>query len=126
MVLSRNHGHDRLSVDEGKQARFFPDHAFFDDDAAAGSAENVVFHHGIDSCNSFFFRLGYDDALAGSQTVSLDDDGCALFMNIGFGGIAVGKGFIGCRRNPVFLHEILGKDLGAFHLSRCFIGAEHS
>ena len=126
VVLSRNHGHDGLAVDKSQEARFFTDHAFFDDDAAAGSAEDMVFHHGIDRFDGFCFRLGDDDAFAGSQAVGFDDDGCALFFNIGLGGIAIGKGSVGCRRDMVFLHEVLGEDLRPFHLGSGLVGTKDS
>ena len=82
----------------------------------------MVFHHGIDRFDGFCFRLGDDDAFAGSQAVGFDDDGCALFFNIGLGGIAIGKGSVGCRRDMVFLHEVLGEDLRPFHLAAALLG----
>ena len=126
VVLGGNHGHDGLAIDESQEACFFADHTFFNDDAAARSTEDVVFHHGVDGFDGFCFRLGDDDALAGSQAIGLDDDRCALFLNIGLGGFAIGKGGVSCRRDVVFLHEVLGKDFGPFHLGCGLVRAKDS
>lgn len=69
----------------------------------------MVFHHGIDRFDGFCFRLGDDDAFAGSQAVGFDDDGCALFFNIGLGGIAIGKGSVGCVGTWYFFMRFLAK-----------------
>ena len=69
----------------------------------------MIFHHSVDGAYSFFFRLSHDDALAGSQSVGLDDDGSALFMNVSLGCIAIGKGFIGCVGIWYFFMRFLAK-----------------
>ena len=71
----------------------------------------MVFHHGIDGVDGFFFGLSYDDAFAGSQAVGFNDDRSALFADVGFRRVSVGKGGIGCVGIWYFFMIFLAKTL---------------
>ena len=125
VVLGRDHGYNRLAIDKCQEAGFFADHAFFNDDTAAGSAKDMVFHHSVHSIDGFFHGLRHDNALAGCQSIGLYDDRSSHFMDIFFCRITIGKRRIGCCRHMILFHEILGEYLGAFHLGCCLIGAKN-
>ena len=55
---------------------------------------------------------GHDDALARGQTVGLDDDGGPFCLDIGMGGLGVGKGAMVRGRDAVTDHEFLCEVLG--------------
>ena len=69
-------------------------------------------------------HLGAHPHAMRGEAVGFDHDGCALFFNIGLGGIAIGKGSVGCRRDMVFLHEVFGEDLAALDDGGVGSGAE--
>ena len=120
VILRGNHRNDVRPVAEAEHAGFFAFHEFFDDDRSAGTAEGMPFEHILHGVDGFFFALCDDDALAGGQTVSLDDD------RIGIIGFQVSDGFffiIECLicscRDAIFLHESFGESFGAFDAGRC-------
>ena len=57
-----------------------------------------------------------DHALAGGQSVGLDDDGRAACADIGLGRCGVAETLIGCGRYAVGAAEVLGEAFGAFEL----------
>ena len=125
MVLGGNHRYHMGPVAEAEDRRFFPFHKFFDDYRPSGTAEAVSFQHVFYGINGFFFALGNDDALACCQTVRLDDNRILpVVFQVFHGLVFIGKYLIGCCRNIVFLHQVLGKSLGPFDTGSCFRGAK--
>ena len=60
------------------------------------------------------------NALAGGQTIGLDDDRSTFAIDVVVRCHSIGKGAVCCRRNVVPRHEGLRKVLRAFQLgSRC-------
>ena len=124
MVHGRNHGNNRFTVGKAQNGDLRPLHELFDDDARTALAESLVLDHGADGGFCFLHRLRDDDTLAECQTVGLDDDGRALRVNIGAGGVRVGEELILCRGDAVFFHQILGKCLARLDDGGLFVGAE--
>ncbi len=124
MIHGRNHGNDRFTVGKAQNGDLGAFHKFFDDNARTALAESLVLDHGADGGFCFLHRLRDDDALAECQTVGLDDDGRALRINIGAGGVRVGEELILCRGDAVFFHQILGKCLARLDDGGLLVGAE--
>ena len=124
MIHGRNHGNDRFTVGKAQNGDLGAFHKFFDDNARTALAESLVLDHGADGGFCFLHRLRDNDALAECQTVGLDDDGRALRINIGAGGVRVGEELILCRGDAVFFHQILGKCLARLDDGGLFVGAE--
>ena len=96
----------------------------FDHDAGAGIAELVVRKHHVHGVMRFFERHRHDHALAGGQTICLDDDRGALRVDIGVRERGVGERFVVGRGNAVALHERLGEVLRRFKLRGFLCRAE--
>ena len=99
-------------------------HELFDDDARTTLAEGLVLDHGANGSFRLLDRLRDDDALAERQAVRLDDDGRALRLNIGAGGLRLGEELILRRGDAVLFHQILGKGLARLDDGGLFVGAE--
>jgi hypothetical protein len=54
--------------------------------------------------------------LPAARPSALIHDGGAQLVDVGVGSSRIGKGFVGCGRDAVALHEGLGEGLGAFQL----------
>ena len=124
MVHGGNHGNDRFAVGKAQNGDLGPLHELLDDDTRAALTEGLVLDHGADGGFCFLHRLRDDDALAERESVRLDDDGRALRINIGAGGVRVGEELILCRGDAVFFHQILGKCLARLDDGSLFVGAE--
>ncbi len=121
VVLARRQRQHVLAVHHHDKARFLAVQEFLDHHARAGVAQFVVGEHGIDGRVRFFKRRCHDHALAGRESVGLDDDGRAFRVQIRVGGGDVRERFVFRRRNGVALHERLREVLRAFEL-RGFLG----
>ena len=118
MILRRDHRADRLAVGEGEDRHFLARHELLDDDAAARLAKRLSLHDLIDGSESFRLRHGDDDALARCKSVRLDDDRCALRLDVGACGSGIGEHLVLRRRDAVLLHEVFGKRLRSFDFCR--------
>ena len=114
MILCRQHGHHRPAISEAQKGTFLSVHEFFDDDLIARSTEFVMAHHFIDCIESFLFGHGNDDTLAGSKAVCLDDNRSAFFTDVSLRISGVFADFEESCRDPVLLHQFLGKNLRTF------------
>ena len=124
MIHGGNHGNDRFTVGKAQNGDLGAFHELFDDDARTALAEGLVLDHGANGSFRLLDRLRDDDALAERQAVRLDDDGRALRINIGAGGVRVGEELILCRGDAVFFHQILGKCLARLDDGGLFVGAK--
>ena len=124
MVHGRHHGNNGFAVGKAQNGDLGPLHELLDDDARAALTEGLVLDHGANGGFRLLDRLRDDDALAERQAVGLDDDGRALRLNIGAGGVRVGEELILCRGDAVFFHQILGKGLARLDDGGLFVGAE--
>ena len=116
VVLGGCHRNHMLTVAGDDEGGFLAIEEVFDNHARAGGAEAVAFQHVIDSLQSFFNRHCHDHALAGSKTVSFDDDRSAVMKDVLAGGLVISKGLILSRRNAVALHKGLREILGRLKL----------
>jgi len=82
---------------------------------SATRAEAAGENH-VDGIERVLDRHSDHDALAGGEAIGLDDDGRALFADIGLGGIGAGEALIGGGRNIVGLAKVLGEALRALKL----------
>ena len=124
MVHGRHHGNNGFAVGKAQNGDLGPLHELLDDDARAALTEGLVLDHGANGGFCFLHRLRDDDALAERQTVGLDDDGRALRLNIGAGGLHVGEELVLRRGDAVLFHQILGKGLARLDDGGLFVGAE--
>ena len=124
MIHGGNHGNDRFTVGKAQNGDLGPLHELLDDDTRAALTEGLVLDHGADGSFRLLDRPGDNDALAERQTVGLDDDGRALRVNIGTGGVRVGEELILCRGDAVFFHQVLGKCLARLDDGGLLVGAE--
>ena len=114
LVVHRgHHGHNGLTVRKGEHGDLRPGEKFLNDHLIAAAAEGMVEHDGLDCGDGGRAILRDQHALSQRQTVSLDDDGQGAGPDIVHGGAGVGEHLILRRRDAVFFHQILGKDLAA-------------
>ena len=91
--------------------------------SAPALAEFAAEHH-VDGGERFLVSHGHDDALAGGQTVGLDDDRRALSEHIGSRAFAIGEMLIRRGRNMLGAAQRLGEALRAFQSARRFRRSE--
>ena len=116
MVLRCGHGTHGLAVGKGQQRALRANEHFLDNHGVAGVTEGAAkaLAHGLLG----LLKLGrHDNALARGKTVGLHDQRGALLAHIGKRRGLIGKRAVGSRRNTRTLHELLGEQLGALHLS---------
>ena len=114
LVIHRgHHGHDGLAVRKGEHGDLRSGEKFLNDYLIAAAAEGMVEHDGLDRCNGGRAILCDEHALSQRQTVRLDDNGQGTGLDIVHGGTGVGEHLILRRRDAVFFHQLLGKDLAA-------------
>ena len=116
MVLAGGQREDVLAVDHDDETGFLAVEEILDHDAGAGIAELVAGQHVVDGGVRFSQRHGDDNAFAGSEAVGLDDDGCALLVDVGMCCGRLEKSLKTGSRNVVTSHETLGEILGGFEL----------
>jgi hypothetical protein len=88
------------AVGDDDEARFLALQALLDDDAVGRVADLALDHHRVDCLRRFGNRLRDHDALAGGESVGLDDDRRALLLHVRFcfrgvaeRGMACGRGY---------------------------------
>ena len=89
-----------------------------------GGAELVCDEHVVDRGLGVRSGLGDDDALAGGETVRLDDDRQSVVRKRGLGGHGIGKGLGLAGRNARGVHDLLGEALRALQPRTGGNGAE--
>ncbi len=108
MIHGRDHRDHGLAVSEGKNGYLGACEEFLDNDPGAALAEFQLVDHLMDSSNGLILILSDDNALAQSQTVSLDNCRIAvLLLEVSDSAVAVGEDLIEGSRNVVLLHELL-------------------
>ena len=116
MVLRGGHGAHGLAVGKGQQRALGANEHLLDNHGVAGVAKGAAkaLAHGLFGLR----KLGcHNNALARGKTVGLHDQRSALLAHIGESRSLVGKRAVGGRRNARALHELLGEQLRALHLS---------
>ena len=125
MVHAGNHRFDGLAVAEAQHADLGTGQEFLHHNVVAGGAELFVQHDLLDAVGGFLLVLADQHTLAQRQTVRLDDNGVlALGADIvhDLGGIV--KGFVFCRRDAVFFHQILAEHLAGLDAGGSLVGTE--
>ena len=111
MVLRGDQRDDPLAIAHHQERKLFALQKFLQHDARAGLAQHLAAQHFFRGAQGFVFGLRDHHALAGSQSVGLDDDRrveererrLQLFLLCADGIVR--------RRNAVALHEFLGETL---------------
>ena len=114
VVLRRGHGFEVLAIDKREHGHLGAGQVFLDDHARARAAEGVAVDRVLDRGDSLFLGHGDRDTLAERQTVRLDNDRCALRLDVVDRLRGILKHRIGRGGNVVFFHQLFGKGLGAF------------
>ena len=126
LVVHRgDHGLDHLAVGEAEDADLGPGEELLHHHMVARSAELLVQHDLLQAVLGLGLVLADEDALAQRQAVRLDDHRpFALRPDVveGLGGVV--KGLVGGGGDAVFLHQVLGKDLGRLDPGGRLVGAE--
>ena len=120
MVLAGGQGADVFTIDQHDEAGFFASKKLLNHHAGTAlvvlHAKFVIDQHEIDRSVGFLQRHGDHHTLAGGQTIGLDDDGSAQFVDVGVRRHRVGEGVVSSGGNAMALHKRFGKGLGAFQL----------
>ena len=124
MVHRGYHRHHRFAVGKRQNRNLRSGQKFFDDDAAAAFAENLILHHGAYRVPGFFDCFRDHNAFTECQSVRLNDDRRFGSFQIGDRCRRITEGLVRCGRNLVFFHQIFGKRLAAFDDRRFFIRSE--
>ncbi len=83
VVLGDGHGPEFGAADEAHEGEFLAFEEIFDNDLGAGLAEAVVDEDVVESGDGGVDVHGDGDALAGGESVGLDDDRGAVFAHVG-------------------------------------------
>jgi hypothetical protein len=124
VVLSRWQTGNVVTVAEGQDAAFFTDKQLLDDNSVAGRTELAGQHDVLESLHSLFLGLRDDDTLAGSETVSLDDDVVVDAVEVCLCFVVVAKVLVCGSGDVVVLHKVLAEGLATFHTGSGLIGTE--
>ena len=103
-----------LAVDQGEETRLLAGEKILDDDLQSGRVEPAFDERGIDRPVGGVEIIGDDHALAGRETVGLDDDRRAMARDKGFRRHRIAKAAVGCGRDLRTHAKVLGKALGGF------------
>ena len=125
MILCRSHDPDGLAIYKGKYTDFSSGHKLFDDHTITSRTEFLVQHDLIHACQSFLQRIADQYAFSQCQAVCLQHgrETC-LLLQIFDGILRIIEILIGCGRNIIFFHKILGKSLAALQDCCIFTGSE--
>ena len=124
VVLRRGQEGDVLAVAQGEDGGFLAFQKFLDEDLRAGRAETPAVEHVAYGGLGLVARLGDDHALAGGQTIGLDDHGEREVLQAldGGGGVRVdlraGRGYAGG------FHDFLGEGFATLQARRGLAGAK--
>ena len=119
MVLRRSHGLHNIAVNKGENGHLAASHKLLDHELVARRSEFLIHHEFL--YTGFCLRqiLTDQNALAECQSGRLQNDReLCLRAKVLERGIRAVENFVICRRDVVFLHQILGKCLGALE-DRC-------
>ena len=124
MVLSEGHGPDLLAPDEAHQGAFLAAHVILDDHPGPGLTETPVDEHLLQGIQGLIQGHGHGHPLAGSQSVGLDHNRCAMLPYVLLCRFQAIESGIGGGGNPMAPHQGLGEVLGSFNLRGSPGGAE--
>ena len=116
MILARCQGQDIFAIAQNDKAGFFAEQTFFNDHPCTGRTERAVAEHCIDRIVGLLECFGDHDAFTCGETIGLDDNRCALRINITMCRDWVCERLIDGGRNLVTHHELFRKVFGAFQL----------
>ena len=108
MILARGERQDVRPIDHHDEACLLAGEKILDDQACARFAERVAAEHRVDGGMRLFRALRDDDALAGGQAIRLDDDRCAVRVDVRVRRPRIGERAVSGGRNAVPRHESLG------------------
>jgi len=118
-VVLRGAELDRVrAIDEHEEACLLALEEFLDDDLVAGRAEGPLDHDVVDRRIGFVLGAAQDDALAGGESVGLDDDRRPVDADEFLGGDRLVEAPEDAGRDVVFLAQVLHETLGAFEARR--------
>ena len=127
MILCRSHGTDRAAIHKGKDRYLTSCHKLLNNHSVSGSAKFLLLHDFFYTIFGFLQILTDQYTFPQSQTVSLQHNRKLCFCTKIFQSLfRIIKILICSSRNIIFLHQILGKSLGAFQNSRIFTRSEYS
>ena len=109
------HGDHGLAVGKGQHGDLRAGEKFLNDHLISAVAEGAVQHDGFHGGHGVLPGLSDEHTLAQSQTVGLDHHGQGAGLHIVHRGGSIGEHLILRRGDPVFFHQVLGKDLAALN-----------
>ena len=116
MIHRGDHRHNGFAVRECQHGNFRTGQEFLDNQLGTALAEDLVFHNGAHGIACFLLGKCDDDTLAECQTVRLYDSRIGILLtDIRHCLFRIVKDLVFCRRNTIFLHQVLGKDLAALN-----------
>ena len=123
VILRGADGEGVFAVGQDEERGLLARHEFLDHHFGPGRTEFAA-EHVVDGGNCFIHGHGDDNALAGGETIGLNDDGRTLGGDIGPGGGGFGEAGIGGRRGGAGVADFLGEGFGGFEFGRCRRGPE--
>ncbi len=124
MVLRCSQWQDVFTICHDDEACFLAFQKFFNHHPVSGVAEGVTGQHVEHSGFGLCCCVRDDHALAGSQAVGLHDNRCSVLADEFNGRGDFREVTVGCCRDAVAGHEILGKGFGTFQLGGSGVGPE--
>ena len=121
VILRNRHRPEISAVDEAHQGEFLSIQEVLDNDLGAGRTEAMVDEDVLKCTLSGVLVHRHGHALAGGQTISLDDDWSAVFMHVFLCERQIAERLVLGGRDVVAVHELLGEVLGTFNLG-CGLG----
>ena len=125
MILTGGQRQGVAAIRHDDETGFLAIEKIFDDHTRTGSAHLVADQHHVDGVVCFLEISGNHHALAGGETVGLDDDRRTAFFNILMRGLRPGERLMRGGRDLVARHELLGEILGTLQLCGSTSGAEY-
>jgi len=124
VILRRDQRQRMRAIHQREEAELLAVEKFLDHDLRRGLAELRPLQHRVDLGLGFGEARADDDALAGGETVRLDDDrrGELVGESLRLGGI--GEAGIARGRDAVFRGDVFHEALGAFKLGGFRAGSE--
>ena len=116
VILGDRHRPEISAVDEAHQGEFLAVKEVLDNDLGTGGAEAMIDEDVFKRTLGGVLVHGHGHALAGGQTIGLDDDRRAMLVYVSLSHVQVSERLIFGGRNVVTVHELLGEVLGTLDL----------
>ena len=126
VILRRFHRNYRIFIDKAEHRCFHARQVFLHDNSVARIAEHAHAHHLFDRLFRVRLVLGYDNALAGSETVRLYYHGIAVNAHRVEQRLLIRKFLIACGRYVVAGKKCLCKRFAGFKLRALLVRSEHA